>query len=518
MTKKKVILVILDGWGVGKEDIGNPIFAAKPSNMEYLKSNFPSGVLQASGIAVGLPWGEPGNSETGHVTLGAGKVIYQHYPRISLGIRQGTFFQNEVLEKAVLHAKRHNSALHLVGLLTSGNVHSSFEHLSALLDLGKIQDFKNIELHLFTDGKDSPPQSAQNLLKEVREAIQKAGRGRIASLCGRNYGMDRDSHWDLTQTSYEAIMGSPRTSEEPETYIQESYQKNLQDESIKPAMFDAGDPPADNDAIIFFNFREDSIRQLFEAFADPNFSRFPVKKLENIYMASMTKYEEKFPVPAAFMPERIENPLGKVLADNNLRQLRIAETEKYAHVTYFFDGLRETPFKNEYQILIPSKNVPRHDENPEMMAQAITDRALQALAEEMFDFILINYANPDVIAHTGNYEALVRAIKFVDSQIERLVKAVLPRQSFLIITSDHGNAEKLVNSVTGRTETSHDPNPVPIYLVSDQTRYPKPIEKQNEARKTPVGILSDVAPTILSVFGIKKPEDMTGTSLLPVLT
>jgi len=509
MSKRTIILVILDGWGIGEPDESNPIHVVNPSNINYLKANFPAGVLQASGISVGLPWGEEGNSEVGHLNLGAGKIIYQYYPRITLAIRDNSFFKSQALKAAFEHAQKNNSAVNLIGLLSEGNVHSSFEHLIALIQFAEKEKISKLNLHLFTDGRDSPPNSALGLLSRLPK------QAKLASLSGRFYAMDREDHWDRTQKVYSVLTGEGPITKDIEAHIKKTYERKLSDEFIEPAL--AGSGIKDNDALIFFNFREDRIRQLAAAFIDKQFKNFPVKSFNNLYIATMTQYNDEFKVPVAFPPEKIETCLGKVLSDKGKTQLRIAETQKYPHITYFFNGMREKPFKNEYRILIPSRSIVRQDEHPEMMANEVTTRAIESISEGVFDFILVNYANPDIIAHTGNYKACLKAVRVIDEQIDQLVKTVLEHNAVLIITSDHGNIERLFNPLTGLPETQHDPSPAPIYLVGKEFMRPRTEVEIRRSEKENTGILADVAPTILELMAISKPKEMTGQSLLKAL-
>lgn len=510
--KQTLVLVILDGWGIGQLNESNPIHMAEPKTMNYIRAYFPSAALQASGIAVGLPWEEEGNSEVGHLTIGAGKVIYQHFPKISMAIDDGSFFERPPLKEAFSRAAKNNSAVHLAGLLTEGNVHASLKHLAALIEMAKREKCAKLYLHLFTDGRDGPPQSALNLLSGVEEEIKKSGVGAIASIIGRYYAMDRDAHWDRTEKAYKALLGEAPQVQSPKEVIESAYKNGLNDEFVPPAIIGEPKPIKDNDSVIFFNFREDRMRQITEAFLNPEFNNFQTKKLSNVFIVTFTEYDVKRPGTVAFPNETIENSLGKVLADQGKTQLRIAETEKYAHITYFFNGLREKPFPNEYRVLIPSIKTPHQDERPEMMASQITDRALAALNEGQFDFILMNYANPDIIAHHGNYDATLKAIKTVDEQVEKLLKTALDGNHTLLITSDHGNAEELLNLKTGEVETKHDPNPVPIYLIAKKFEAKSP---KNILSSLPVvGLLSDVAPTILDLMKVPQPKEMTGQSLL----
>ncbi len=512
--KKTFVLTILDGWGLGSQDESNPIHAANPETVKFLENSYPSAALQASGVAIGLPFEEEGNSEVGHLTLGAGKIIYQHYPRIMMKIEDGSFFENKNLKGAFAHARQNNTALHLIGLLTSGNVHASFRHLAALIEMGKREACPNLFIHVFSDGKDSPPHSFLELLKKLENVIQKNGAGKVASIAGRYYAMDRDGHWDRTETAYK-VLTTETPPASPEEIVKKTYARELDDEFIEPTAIEPH-PVKDGDALIFFNFREDSIRQIAEPFLNPKFDKFAVKPFPNLYVATMTAYDEKWGDHVAFPSERVETPLGRVLSEAGKNQLRIAETEKYAHVTYFFNGLKDKPFPNEFRVLIPSQTSPREEEHPEMMAKAVTDRAIVALADGGFDFILLNYANPDIIAHTGNYDATVRAIKTVDKELGRLTEAVLQGGHVMVVTSDHGNAEEVLNPQTGEPETKHNPNPVPIYLVGQEfkkTGGPKGAPSGG-GRLENIGILADVAPTILELMGIPKPPEMTGQSLL----
>lgn len=511
--KNTIILMVLDGWGIGQENQSNPIYVAKPKNIEYIKNNFPSGAIQASGIAVGLPWGEEGNSEVGHLTLGIGKVVYQHYPRVSLSIKDGTFFSNPTITKAIEHAKTNNSKINFVGMIGQANVHSSLEHINTLIDMANKAQVRFC-LHLFTDGRDSDPHSAYSLISKL--PIDKIG-----SVSGRFYSMDRDKHWDMTEKAYNALIGNTNYIESKQiiSHIQETYDKKLNDEFIAPVGIGTIENAiTDNDSVFIFNFREDRMRQIVEAFVNPYFDKFTVKKFNNLFFASMTQIREDFNIPVAFDPQPIQNSLGKVLSQNNKSQLRIAETQKYAHVTFFFNGLDDKPFPNEYRVLIPSKTVPKQDNDPQMQAQAITTRLVQAIEEESFDFILVNYANPDMIAHTGNYDATIKAIEIVDEQIGEVIKAVLAHNSTLIITSDHGNAERLFNPMTGEPETKHDASPVPIYLVGSKYQKVQNPFNVKEKEKFTIGMLSDIAPTILELMEIQKPQDMTGESLIKHLS
>ena len=512
MRKEPLVLVVLDGWGIGTKDASNPINATGPKNINYIRHNFPAGALQASGVAVGLPWGESGDSEVGHLTLGAGKVLYQHYPRISLAIKDGSFYKNNELLDAFENAKKNNSKVHLVGLLGKSNIHSSFEHLTSLIEFAKKENIEKIYIHAFTDGRDSPPKEALNLIADLPQ-------GSVASISGRFFAMDRDIHWDRTKRVYDMLTGesiSSGTTSDITKILTDAYKRGLTDEFIEPILINPAGKITDGDTIIFFNYREDSMKQLAQMFVDLNIGeKHAIPK--GLHITSFTNYSSKLSFPVAFPADKVIHPLGKVLADNNKIQLRIAETEKYAHVTYFFNGLIEKPFKNEYRVLIPSKNIARHDDSPQMMAIEVTTRVTSAINEGVYDFILVNYANADIIGHTGNFDAAMVAIQTIDDQIGILTKLILETEGAMIITSDHGNVERMINLRTGLPETTHYPSPVPIYIVKRGYEREKTEDMAIQIEKTNIGVISDVAPTILELMRIQKPKEMTGISLLRFL-
>ena len=509
--KPVAVLIVLDGWGVGRQDASNPIYKGELKTFKWLGEHFPVTSLQASGISVGLPWGETSNSEVGHLTIGAGKIIYQYYPRIIMAIRDQSFFQNKALKQAFDHARKNNSAVNLVGLLTKGNVHASIEHMKALVDMGEKEKIP-VKLHLFSDGKDTPPHSFDDYIRYVPKE-------KLTSLMGRYWAMDHNRNYRLTEQAYNALTGEAAAvvSDYAPT-VKATYDKNMSEEYFPPMRFTKETPIKDGESIIFFNFREDGIRQLSEAFLLPNFDKFPVKKFENLHISTMTRYEEQFTAPVAFPPDNVSNPLGKVLADNGLRQLRLTETYKYAHVTYFFNGYGEAPYPNEYRILVPSLTVPHLNDRPELMAKGITDRAIAAIQDHSFDFILINYANGDMVAHTGDFDAGVKAAQVIDEEISRLIKVALStaHPTYIFITSDHGNLEQMMDPMTGRKETQHDPNPVPFHIIGPGFEG-RQFMNQEHLHEETLGILSDVAPTILKVLNIPKPPEMTGHNLLEKL-
>ncbi len=511
--KQTIILAILDGWGVGSVDESNPIYMAHPKTLNMIERNYPAGALQASGIAMGLPWEEEGNSEVGHLTIGTGRVIYQHFPKITLSIESGEFFSNKALTGAFAHARETGGAVHLVGLLTKGNVHASLPHLGALIDMASREKCSALYLHLITDGRDSPPESAGDLLQIVRAKIAAFTMGEIVSVVGRYYAMNRDEHWDRTQKAYDLWTKEEVPLQKFEDVAKRTYTKGFNDEFIDPAALTAPHPIRANDSVIFFNYREDSMRQITSAFLNPAFDKFPVKPIANLYVATMTQYfDESLPAYIAFPNEAIEATLGKVVSDYGMRQLHIAETQKYAHVTYFFNGLHNEPYPEEYRVLIPSLDTPHPETKPAMMASAITDRAVSALQEGAFDLIVMNYANGDIVAHTGNYNATLEAVTIIDNELARLMDVVTAGNHTLIITSDHGNAEVLIDMKTGQPETRHNVSPVPFYLVKNEYKRPTPLASAPHLKT--IGLLSDIAPTILELLNIPKPEEMTGESLL----
>jgi len=520
---KKICLIILDGWGIGKEDFSNAIYQAGTPNMDIIKKYYPMTTLQASGISVGLPYNEAGNSEVGHLTLGTGQVLYQYCVRISQSIQNGLFFQNPSLLEAFHHAKQNNSTLHLVGLLSDNIVHSSYDHLIALLDMANQLKINKINLHLFTDGRDSSPTAGKEMIKKLEEDLKIRGQGKIATISGRFYAMDRDKNYNRTQKCYDALVfGKGKIIHSPYTYFEESYQNGVTDEFIIPSLLD--DSPSsktiqDNDAIIFFNFREERMRQLAETFANPQFNVFPIKPFQNLKIVTFTRYCNDFPFSVAFPPQQISINLTQILSKNNKRQLHLAETEKYAHVTFFFDGLQEKPNPGEYWVIIPSIKTLHLEDYPQLRAPEITTRLLQAFEENIYDFILVNYANPDLIGHTGNLEAGIECTKIIDTEIQKVINEALKLDYTLLITADHGNLEIMLNPLTGEVETEHDASLVPFYLIDKRWRLssPRSLSEIKEVEHSSGGMLADVSPTILELFGLSIPQEMTGQSLLSLL-
>jgi 2,3-bisphosphoglycerate-independent phosphoglycerate mutase len=515
---KPIVLIVLDGWGVGKTDKGNAIAMANAPTIAKLNDFYPHTSLQASGISVGLPWGEPGNSEVGHATIGTGKIVYQSLPRIAMEIQNGDFFKHESFLKAMENTHKNKSALHLIGLVGKGAVHSHTDHLYALLELAKTQKVERVFIHVFTDGRDCAPDSAVKSIGELQQKMNMYGVGKIATIGGRYFGMDRNNNWDRIEKSYKTMTaGEGVQIINPIKYLKESYAKDIFDEYIEPATVTENGIPVgkikDNDSIIFFNFREDRARQLTEAFVVPGFAKFNRPTLQNINFVTMTQYEDDLPVSVAFEPIKTNVCLGKLISEENKSQLRIAETEKFAHVTYFFNGGQEEAFPKEDRVIVPSKNVASFDLAPEMSAMEITDTVIDAVSKEKYDFILINYANADIVGHTGNESAAIKAVEAIDKCLEKLIPVVLLKNGCFLITADHGNAEEIKSNLTGEINTEHSTNPVPFWFITKDNHSTEP----NKNPTDPQGLLSDIAPTVLELMEIKKPEDMTGESLLPIL-
>ena len=500
---KPLTLIVIDGWGIGRDDQLNPLAVAKPKTLEFIRDHYASGSLQASGIAVGLPWGEESNSEVGHLTLGAGRVVYQHFLRIMNAIKDGSFGRNKVFLDAVAHVKKTNGAVHLAGLLSDGIVHSSLDHLNALIEVVRANG-ATAHLHLFADGKDSAPRSLLGLVEKLPAPP--------ASISGRHFAMDRDGYWDRTERAFRAMRGEAPQINDLAAYARSRYAENLTDEFLAPVILNKEGAIQDGDAVIFFNFREDSMRQMVRAFIDPGFHEFPVVPLRDAYVATMTQYAKEFAVPVAFPLEEVAHPLADVFAHNHRSQLRIAETEKYAHVTYFFNCFRDEPYPSEFRVLIPSQRVARHDAAPEMRSAEITDRVVAAIEEGAADFILANFANLDMVAHTGNFDAAIKAIDSVDCALARILETTLRNDCVFLVTSDHGNIEVMRDPKSFMPETKHNQSPVPFHLVgSDWERLVPHKQLKN------VGMLGDVAPTILALMKIQKPVEMTGQNFLSFL-
>lgn len=518
---KSVVLIVCDGWGISSIKLGNAIEQARKPNFDNLQLNYPSISIQASGIAVGLPWGEMGNSETGHLNLGAGLVVYQNLPLISLAIQNDTFFKNLAFLHAIQNVKKYHSQLHLVGLLSPGGIHSHSDHMYALIELAQREDLDQVYVHAITDGRDTPPDVAINYVKEFEQKSHKIGIGKIATIGGRFYAMDRNENWHRTKKYYDAMIHAQGpTANSAQEAIERSYLEKVYDEHIIPVVItEDGDPlprVQNNDSVIYFNFRPDRARQLTKAIVLPDFVKFDRGEKLHVSFTTMTEYEQDLPVKIAFQPQSVQNPLSTVLSKNKLKQLHIAETEKYAHATYFLNGGRESSAPDEEFILVPSTDVTNYDQAPEMSAQEITDKAIEKITSRDYDydFIFINYANADMVGHTGNLDATIQAVEFLDEQLKKLVDVILKQNAIAIITADHGNAEQMIDPRTGKIDKEHTSNPIPFIIVHKDLKNPKTSEQVVSGQLTPSGILADIAPTILDIMGIQKPPEMTGTSLL----
>lgn len=494
-----VTLIILDGFGLRKDKFGNAILSAGTPNLDKLIKLYPSSSLRASGNAVGLPEGQMGNSEVGHLTLGAGKVILQDLMKIDSEIKNGNFFKNKRLLKAVKHAKDNNSALHIMGLLSDGGVHSHINHLFALIDLAKEHNLKKVYIHAFLDGRDTPPSSALKYINLLNEKIAKTNI-KVASLSGRIYAMDREKRYERLQKTYNTMVFAENFKETtPQRAIEESYKQGIYDEFLQPVLLDKNGVVKDNDCIIFFNYRSDRARELTCAFTDKNFSQFKVKKFKNLLFSPMEEYSSEFKkLNVIYPPEIVEENLSAIISQNNLKQFHIAETTKYAHVTFFFNGGIEQPYKGEDRKLIESIDTQDFSYYPKMRAYEITEETLEAIASAKYDFILVNYSNPDMIGHTGNFEATKEAIKCVEKNAYALALATLMAGGDCIITADHGNAEYMIDK-DGNKVTSHTCNPVPVILVSDKNKKAK--LKKNKS-------IANIAPTVLKLLNITPPKAM----------
>ena len=506
--QNRLILVVLDGFGIGTDPSVSAIAKARTPFLDSLFKQFPSTTLNASSEDVGLPEGQMGNSEVGHMNIGAGRVVYQDITRINRSIRSGDFFKNPALIGAVGHAKQKSSALHLIGLFSDGGVHSHLNHLYALLELSTRYGLQSVYLHALTDGRDTPPEAGVRYLRQFAKKSNEVGCGAIATIVGRYYAMDRDSRWDRTEKAYRAMTeGKGTLSEDPVRAVEESYREGVTDEFIKPVVIQRNGKPVatiqDRDAVIFYNFRADRTRQLTRALIMGEFGHFSRRKLD-IHFVSMTKYHDDFPVPVAFPPTHLTNTLGEIVSNLGWKQLRIAETEKYAHVTFFFGGGRETPFPGEDRVLVPSpRGVATYDQKPEMSAPEVTDRVVEQIENKKYEFIVLNYANADMVGHSGNMAATVRAVEVLDECLRRVVAAARGKGYVVLITADHGNADKMVDD-DGGPHTAHTTNLVPFLFIKED--YHGGLKQE--------GRLADIAPTVLGLMGIDVPAEMEGSSLL----
>ncbi|WP_297812204.1 2,3-bisphosphoglycerate-independent phosphoglycerate mutase [uncultured Finegoldia sp.] len=504
----KLILIILDGWGLGKDYPGNVIRLANTPNFDKLMREYPNSQLIASGNEVGLPAGQMGNSEVGHMNIGSGRIIFQDLSKISNEIENGKFYENKVLTNIILKTKEKSKKLHLMGLLSSGGVHSHYNHLVAILKLCKKLDFSNVAIHCFTDGRDVSPTTAIKDIANLEKDISQIGVGEIASICGRFYAMDRDKRWDRTKQTYDVITkGDGHKTDNPIQYLKDSYDKNITDEFIEPcSVINNGKitKVSDGDSFIFINFRPDRARQLTRAFVDDDFDGFDRKKFNDIDFVTMTQYDKTIQnVDIAYPKQEYNNVLGQIISKKGLKQLRIAETEKYAHVTFFFNGGIEKEFDNEDRILVPSPKVSTYDLKPEMSAIEVKNHVVDVIKKDIYDLIILNFANSDMVGHTGIIPADKIAVETVDRCLGDILNEIDSNgKYYALITADHGNSEYLIDEKTGGPFTAHTTNPVPL------------IEYPDKSIKLNNGLLSDIAPTILELMKIEQPSEMTGKSLI----
>ncbi len=511
MTGKPVILIVLDGWGISLSKEGNAVAAARAPIYDSLLKNHPHTQLFASGEHVGLPEGQMGNSEVGHLNLGAGRIVYQDITRITKSVRDGDFFTNSALMTAMATARKNHSALHLMGLLSDGGVHSHINHIFAMFDMAKAQGLSRVFFHAFLDGRDTPPSSALKYIGQLEMHLAAIGIGRIATVSGRYYAMDRDKRWERVQKAYEALaMGEGIRKFSAVDAVKDSYEHKRTDEFMLPTVIldQLTNAPlgtmADGDVAIFCNFRSDRAREITRTLTDPSFDGFPRRRFPNLAdVVCLTTYDVTFNLPVAYPPVRLTHILGEVVSGQGLRQLRIAETEKYAHVTFFFNGGVEQPFPLEDRVLIPSpRDVATYDLKPEMSAREVTDELVKRIRSKQYPFILVNYANPDMVGHTGILAAAVKAVEVIDECLGRVLKAAQEAGAIVMITADHGNLEVMTDKTTGQPHTAHTTDPVPFILVGEK------------AGLREDGCLADVAPTVLRFLGIQQPAEMTGKSLI----
>ena len=507
---RPLTLIILDGWGLSRRRRGNAIYQADTPFYSHLQGNFPVARLTASGEEVGLPKGQMGNSEVGHLNIGAGRIVCQDLTRISRAIRMWDFFENEVLRRAFARTGENGAALHLLGLVSDGAVHSHLQHLFALLQMAAKESLEQVYVHAILDGRDVGPTSAGDYLNALEEKMDELKIGKVATISGRYYTMDRDRRWERVEKAYQAMVGGNGRSAATSLHaLQSAYERGETDEFVLPTVIldQKGEPVATiraEDTVIFFNFRPDRARQITHSFTERHFDCFDRGRTPPLpFFVCLTQYDEKIAVPVAFPPEELRRTLGEVLSQSNLTQLRVAETEKYAHVTFFFSGGGEVPFPGEERVLIPSPRVPTYNLLPQMSAPEVTVRVLEEINKDKFDVIILNFANADMVGHTGMLEAAVKAVETVDNCLYQVVTAVLDRGGVALVTADHGNAEQMTAGNTDRPFTAHTSNPVPFILIS---RPPLRLRKK--------GILADVAPTVLDLLGLDKPPEMTGETLL----
>ncbi len=508
MKNKLTMLMILDGFGENENENANAVKLANTPNIDRLMKTCPTTNMYTSGLNVGLPDGQMGNSEVGHTNIGAGRIVYQELTRITKSIADGDFFSNSEFIKAIENCKKYDSKLHIMGLVSDGGVHSHIRHIFGLLELAKRKDFEDVYVHCFMDGRDTPPASGESYVSELEEKMKEKGVGKIASISGRFYAMDRDKRWERIEKAYKALVeGEGEKAVSSVSAVEDSYQKEIFDEFIIPTVITNGEEPVatigKHDSVIFFNFRPDRAREITRTLVDKEFNEFETRKDLDLYYVCMTSYDETMPnVHIAFKKEELKNTFGEYISKQGLAQLRIAETEKYAHVTFFFNGGEEKQYEGEDRILVPSPKVETYDLQPEMSAPEVTEKVLEAINSKKYDCIILNYANPDMVGHTGSLEAAIKAIETVDECVGRVVEAVENTQGVLLITADHGNAEQMVDYKTGEPHTAHTTNPVPLILVG------------MENAKLKEGKLADLAPTMLEIMGLEKPQEMTGESII----
>ena len=548
-TIKPHVLLILDGFGIAPQSPGNAIMSARTPNLTYFQENYPYSKLIASGESAGLPANEAGNSEVGHLTIGVGRIVYQSLPKINMSIKDGSFFENKAFHAALSHVRKYNSKLHLMGLIGSGGVHSSTAHLMALIELTRRNNFRNTFLHLFTDGRDAPPTDAVNIVKKIAEYVNEVKIARIASISGRYWAMDRDARWDRTKKAYDAIVnGVGARASDPIAAINTSYQSNITDEFIEPTVIEDNGQPVgtvdDNDAVIFFNFRIDRPRQLTMAFTYADFEQLKAvefgytpggkvkhhkevekakgptfqrsKVLKNLFFVTMTEYQKNLPVSAvAFPPDTITDSMPEVLSKMGLHQFHLAESEKERMVIFYMDGFKDKRFPNEDAVIVPSPNVSTYDKKPEMSVYKLVSEFKKAILKDKYHFFVMNFANPDMVAHTGNTKATIKAVEHVDSAVGSVAAMTLKAGGILYITADHGNAEELLTfplgsffytTSQGSVNTEHSNSPVPFYMIGNKYKGMKGVLRD--------GNLSDVAPTIMELMGVPRPPVMTGKSLI----
>ena len=507
MNRKPTMLMILDGFGNNDNEKANAVKIANTPNIDKLMKTWPATTIYTSGLNVGLPDGQMGNSEVGHTNIGAGRVVYQDLTRITKSIEEGDFFSNKELAEAIENCKKHHSKLHIMGLLSDGGVHSHIRHLFAILEFAKRKDFEDVYVHCFLDGRDTPPASGETYLAKLEEKMKEKGIGKIATICGRFYSMDRDKRWERVVKAYNALVkGEGEKANSAISAIESSYQQEVFDEFVLPTVIYNGEEPvatiSNHDSVIFFNYRPDRAREITRSLVDPEFDGFETEKLD-IHYVCFTQYDETIPnVTIAFKPEILRNTFGEYVSSKGLTQLRIAETEKYAHVTFFFNGGEEKQYPGEDRILVPSPKVETYDLKPEMSAYEVTQKVVEAIESQQYDTIILNYANPDMVGHTGNLEAAVKAIETIDECVQKVVEAVAKNNGLILMTADHGNAEQMVDYKTGEPHTAHTTNTVPLVLIGA------------EGIKLKTGKLADLAPTMLELMELPKPEEMTGESLI----